>query len=105
MGPDDSGPANPPPPPELRFLKLLVTLLTGVMIVGLVTIVALLVIRLAPAPAPTLPALPENIALPDGVQMQALTIARDWVVVVSDEGEVLLYDRRSGQLRQRVGVE
>ena len=96
-------PDNPPPPPELRFLKLLVTTLTGVMIVGLVTIVALLVIRLGPAPA--LPALPENIALPDGVQMQALTIARDWVVVVSEDGEVLLYERRSGELRQRVGVE
>ena len=96
-------PDNPPPPPELRFLKLLVTTLTGVMIVGLVTIVVLLVIRLGPAPA--LPDLPEAIVLPEGVEMQALTIARDWVVVVSEDGEVLLFERRSGELRRRVGVE
>ena len=98
-------PDNPPPPPELRFLKLLVTVLTGVMIVGLVTIVALLVIRLGLSSAPVLPELPDGIVLPAGVTMQALTIARDWVVVVSESGEVLLYDRRSGDLRQRVGVE
>ncbi len=94
--------ANPPPPPELRFLKTLVTLLTGVMILGLLTIVALLVIRLGPAPRPPLPVLPEDIVLPEGVTMQALTIARDWVVVVTDDGELLLYDRASGRLEQRI---
>mgnify|MGYP002620677306 CR=1 FL=1 len=94
---------RPPPeptPPELRFLKLLVTSLAGVMIVGLVTIVALLVIRFGAAPAPL--ALPDNITLPDGARMQAVTLAPDWVAVVTDEGEILLYDRRSGRLRNRL---
>lgn len=89
-------------PPDLRFLKFLVTTLTVVMILGLVAIVALLVIRLGPAPAPVLPVLPENIALPAGDMVQALTLARDWVVVVTDSGEVLLFDRSTGALRQRV---
>ncbi|HHX89647.1 MAG TPA: hypothetical protein GX700_07725, partial [Paracoccus sp.] len=47
--PERVTPDPPPPgplPPDLRFLKLLVTTLAGVMILGLVTIVALLVIRL-----------------------------------------------------------
>ncbi len=90
----------------MRFLKTLVTVLTGVMIAGLLTIVALLVIRLGPAPAPpAFPVLPEGIALPEGETMQALTIARDWVVVVTEAGAVLLYDRESGALRQRVVPE
>ncbi len=79
----------------MRFLKRLVTTLTVVMIAGLVTIVALLVIRLGSPPAP-LPALPENIALPEGARVAAVTLARDWVVVVTEAGEILLYDRATG---------
>jgi hypothetical protein len=86
---------DPGTPPELRFLKRLVTTLTVVMIAGLVTIVVLLVIRLGVAPA-TMPPLPENIALPEGAQVAAVTIARDWVVVVTAAGEILLYDRAAG---------
>ena len=61
-------------------------------------------VRLGAAPA-TMPALPENIALPAGAQVAAVTIARDWVVVVTEAGAVLLYDRESGALRQRVVPE
>ncbi|MFN3955381.1 MAG: DUF6476 family protein [Pararhodobacter sp.] len=97
---------RPPPdptPPDLRFLKLLVSSLAGVMIIGLVTIVALLVIRLGAAPAPL--ALPANIALPEGARMQAVTLAPDWVAVVTEDGEILLYDRISGALRNRLRPE
>ncbi|MCW1404386.1 DUF6476 family protein [Novosphingobium sp. MW5] len=79
----------PPLPADLRFLKLLVTTLAGVMIVGLVTITGLLVTRLS-TPAP-LPVLPETISLPDGATAAAVTFARDWLVVVTEGGEVLLY--------------
>jgi len=85
---------DPGTPPELRFLKRLVTTLTVTMILGLVTIVALLVIRLGGAP--TLPALPDNIALPEGAGVAALTFARDWIVVITEAGEILLYDRAAG---------
>lgn len=96
---------DPGTPPEIRFLKRLVTTLTVVMIVGLVTIVALLVIRLGAVPAP-LPALPENLTLPEGAQPEAVTIARNWVVVVTERGEILLYDRAAGGAPvRRVGTD
>jgi hypothetical protein len=88
---------------DLRFLKALVTTLTGVMIVGLVVIVGLLVIRLS-APATTL-SLPAHIALPEGATLQAVTLARDWVVVVTDAGEILLFDRATGDLQNRVPAQ
>jgi len=97
-----------PPIPEaearnLRFLRVLVTVLTAVMIVGLVTIVALLVIRLQ-TPAPGAVSLPETIALPDGAAAHAFTQGRDWYAVVTDDDEILIFDRASGDLRQRIAI-
>lgn len=84
--------------PELRLLRWLVTGLALVMGLGMIAIVALLWMRLG---QPVLPDLPDAITLPDGAQPEAVTFARDWIVVVTDAGEVLLYDR-SGALRDRV---
>lgn len=81
--------------PELRFLKALVTGLTLVMALGMIAIVALLWLRLG---QPMLPELPDNIALPDGMRPAAVTFSGDWIVVVSDQGEILLYDR-AGRLQ------
>lgn len=82
----------------LRWLRILVTSLAVVMGVGVLAIAALLWLRLSEAP---LPELPEQIALPEGAEPAAVTFARDWVVVVTQTGEVLLYDRQ-GQMRDRV---
>ena len=87
--------------PELRLLRGLVTGLALVMGLGMIAIVALLWLRLGQPTLPDLPDLPEGMVLPDGAQAQAVTFARDWIVVVTDAGEVLLYDR-SGALRDRV---
>ncbi|MTD98775.1 hypothetical protein GIY56_00560 [Paracoccus sp. YIM 132242] len=84
--------------PELRLLRWLVTGLALVMGLGMIAIVALLWLRLG---QPVLPDLPEAITLPDGARPEAVTFARDWIVVVTDAGEVLLFDR-SGALRDRV---
>lgn len=84
--------------PHLRYLKRLVTGLAVVMGAGIVAIVALLWLRLAPG---EVPALPPEIALPAGAEAAAVTFASDWTVVVTAAGEVLLYDR-AGTLRQRV---
>lgn len=84
--------------PELRFLKALVTGLALVMGLGMIAIVALLWLRLG---QPALPDLPAGIVLPEGARAQAVTFARDWIVVVTGEGEILLYDR-TGSLRDRV---
>ncbi|MDP1668264.1 DUF6476 family protein [Phaeovulum sp.] len=93
-------PAPAPLPPDLRFVKRLVTVLTATMIAGLLAIIVLLVIRLA-TPAPLLPALPANIALPEGAEIAALTFAEGVIVVVTKTGEVLLYGP-DGKLRQRL---
>lgn len=82
----------------LRWLRVLVTSLAAVMGIGVLAIAALLWLRLSEVP---LPELPPGIALPDGARAEAVTFARDWIVVVTDAGEVLLYDRQ-GRLRDRV---
>lgn len=81
---------------------MLVTALAVTMIIGLVTIVGLLVTRLRTAPP--LPALPASIRLPEGAQVEALTFARGYTVVVTRSGAVLIY-RSDGTLAQSVAVE
>jgi hypothetical protein len=99
-----SEPSEPPAslPPDLRFLKRLVTTLTVVMIGGVLTIVALLVIRLQ-TPPPDL-SLPEVIELPDGARAVAFTQGAGWYAVVTEGDEILIFDRVSGGLRQRVRI-
>lgn len=97
-GDPDELPLPPEAVPHLRYLKRLVTGLAVVMGAGILAIVALLWLRLAPG---EVPALPEEIALPAGAVAAAVTFARDWTVVVTAGGEVLVYDR-SGALRQQV---
>ena len=96
----DDGTKPDAPPPEVRFLKLLVGGLAVVMAGGMITLVTLVAVRL-PGPAP---ALPEAIALPAGVTPEAVTMGRDFVAVVA-QGEIWIFDRTGGQLRQRVVVE
>ncbi len=90
-------------PPHLRFLKTLVTVLTATMIFGLLTIIALLVIRL-PGPAAG-PVLPDAVKLPEGVIASAVTFGPGWYAIVTEGGaEILIFDAASGVLRQRVAV-
>ena len=99
MAADDKREAGPEEAlPMLRWLRVLVTALAVVMGVGVLVIAALLWLRLSEAP---LPKLPDQIALPEGARPAAVTFARDWVVVVTEAGEVLLYDRQ-GRLKDRV---
>ena len=87
--------------PELAWLRRLVTGLAVVMGLGMVAVAAILWMRLS---QPPLPEVPPGLALPEGASAAAVTFARDWTVVVTDAGEVLLYDR-AGALRQRVRPE
>ena len=87
-------------PPGLRFLRQLVTVLTVVMIVGVVLIAALLVIRLN---QPAL-SIPDQITLPAGTVAVSYTQTRDWFAVVTDENKILIFDL-NGQLTQEVDVK
>ena len=79
------------------------TVLTAVMICGLLVIIGLFVTRLGTATAP-LP-LPDTITLPEGVKAQAFTQGIDWYGVVTTDDQILIYDRITGKLRQTVVVE
>ena len=91
-------------PPELRFLKLLVSVLAGTMILGLITIIALIVIRFPAAMSPR-PSLPGALTLPEGTRAEAVTMGRGWIAVVTDTDEILILDAKTGALRQRVAIE
>ena len=94
---------TPELPANLAFLRRLVTVLTIIMIAGVVTVVALLVIRLNGDPAP-LP-LPDRIILPDGATATAFTIGSDWYGVVTADDQILIYDQVTGTLRQTVFID
>ena len=89
-------------PPDLRFIKRLVVVLTSVMIVGLIVLIGLLVTRLGMVPAPL--SLPDQITLPDGTDVEAVTLATRWVVVMTRDDEILLFDRVSGALHHRIEI-
>jgi len=89
-----------PEPANLRFLRLLVTGLTGVMVAGLILVIALLVIRFRD----TAPPLPEEIALPDGASARAVTLTEGLVIVVTEDDRLLIHDRLTGRLKQSVDL-
>lgn len=88
-------------PANLRFLRVLVTVLTGVMIAGVVVVVALLVIRLRDESV----TLPNQITLPGGETATAFTQGTDWYAVVTADDQILIFDRLSGELRQRIQID
>jgi len=93
-------------PRRLRQLRLLVTALTATLIIGVITIVALLVIRLAPlARAPDLP---ETIRLPPGESAGAVTLGTDWLAVVTVDAEgrerIRVIDRSTGADRGSLDI-
>ncbi|AVO36432.1 DUF6476 family protein [Pukyongiella litopenaei] len=90
-------------PANLRFLRRLVTVLTAVMIGGLLVIIGLLVIRFSGENNPALP-LPDHIALPDGTRATAFTTGGDWYAVVTADDRILIFDRASGSQRQEIRI-
>jgi hypothetical protein len=94
--------SEPVEPANLRFLRRLVSVLTTVMIVGLVVMIGLFVIRFWGGSAQV--ALPDTITLPSGQTPAAFTQGNDWYGVVTDQDQILIYDRATGALRQTIEV-
>lgn len=96
----------PPEPGNLRFLRRLVTTLTVVMIGAVITVVALLVIRLGSVGAA--PQFPDQLSAPEGEQVTAATLGQGFALIVTrdDAGvqRVHILDP-DGAIRQSVTVE
>lgn len=95
----------------LKFLRVLVTVLTATMILGLLVIIGLFVTRFpdlsGKASDASLPPgldLPATIHLPEGVKPRAFTRGQGWFAVVTDDDRILIYGAKSGQLIQQVDV-
>ena len=95
--------AAPPEPASLRFLRRLVTVLTGVMILAMVILIGLFLTRF-PAPSTT-PALPTNLEMPEGATAQAVTFGTGWTAVVTQDDRILIFSSDSGALRQEIDVD
>ena len=91
---------EPVEPANLKFLRLLVTSLTAIMIVGVLVVIALLVTRLRD----TGPSLPAEITLPDGARATAFTQGQGWYAVVTEDNRLLVFNRTSGALVQEVAI-
>lgn len=102
MSDTENTPSDTGLPPDLRFLKTLVSVLAGVMIVGVITIIALLVIRLPDAMTP-LADLPATLTLPDGAEALAVTRGPGWFAIVTRDNRILIYGD-DGALRQSVAI-
>lgn len=86
--------------PHLQYLKMLVSILTLTMVLGIVAIVVILWTKLNARPLPELPA---SIILPEGAEPEAVTFGRDRLIVVTDQGEVLVFGADGG-LEQQIEI-
>ena len=92
---------EPQEPTNLKVLRRLVTVLTVVMICGVLVVIGLLVTRLQASG----PDFPRTLSLPDGAEATAFTQGTGWYAIVTDRDQILIYDQMTGKLRQTVQIE
>ncbi len=88
-------------PRDLRFLTTLVTVLTAVMIAGVITITSLLVIRLNGSGGSVTIA-PGDFELPDDVGVLGISVVDGQTVIVGDDGVIRVYDTEDRTLRDEI---
>ncbi|WP_082429816.1 DUF6476 family protein [Jannaschia rubra] len=89
-----------PEPANLRFLRVLVTVLTAVMIAGVIAIVALLVTRLPGRAVKT----PDRLEMPARAEVLAVTQTPDAWLVTTRDGRLLLFGP-DGVLRREIPLD
>ena len=97
-------------PKNLKFLRLLVIVLTITMICGIITLVLVIVIKMPNynnTESMQLPAmqLPAEIILPDNMKVETFSIGSNHYLIVTKNDEVLIYDRRTNILEQRIKIK
>ncbi len=76
------------------------------MILGLVTVIVLIVIRVPNVirtvddPIP----LPDEITLPTDAKPGSFTQGGDWYAVITTANEILIFNRSDGTLRQKIAI-
>ena len=88
----------------VKYLRLLVTILTITMIAGFLVIVTLFVIKFSSLGS-TEPDLPDTVTLPADTNATAFTQGTDWFAIITDDNRILIYDREDGSLRQTLQIE
>ncbi len=83
----------------MKYLRILVTVLTVTMIAGFLVIVFLFVTKFSEAFGPELP---DQITLPDGVEATAFTQGDTWYAIVTKDQKILIFSRDSGSLTQEI---
>ena len=73
-----------------------------VMIFGVLSLVGLVVIRFTQEPDPVLP---PKIAMPKGIEAEAVTAGKGWYAVVTRDQRILVFDAGSGALRQEIKIK
>ncbi len=90
--------SQPLDPAMITFLRRLVTVLTGTMIVGFLVIIVLFVIRFSGRGVE----IPDGLTLPEGTKVEAFTKAQDWVAVTTTDGRLLIYAADTGAFLKEV---
>lgn len=86
-----------PLPPNLRFLRVLVTVLTAVMILGVLTVVLLLVIRLNDFSRPIL-VHPDVFTIPAEVGTVGYSVINGYTVIIGDDGVIRVFSSDTREL-------
>jgi len=86
--------------PTIKFLKLLVTVLAGVMIIGFVIIVSLFILNFRTSHIP----IPATIELPSSASPVAYTQTKNWYAIITDQDEIFIYDKAGNQI-QKIKVD
>ncbi|MDA1239184.1 MAG: DUF6476 family protein [Proteobacteria bacterium] len=88
-------------PANLKFLRILVTILTTVMIVGLIIVITLLVVKLQPSKIQ----LPQDIVLPKGTKAMSYSQGIDWYAVTTSDNKIMIFDGVNGTIRQEISID
>ena len=92
-------------PKNLKFLRLLVIGLTITMICGIITIVFVIVIKMPNYKNAISIQLPEEIILPENMQVDTFSIGTNHYLIVTKSNDVLIYDRKTHILNQRIKIK
>lgn len=98
---------------HLVFLRRLVTVLTAVMIGGLLVLISLIVIRFNATSAVktadtagfSAESLPDHVTLPDGARATGYAAGGDWFAVVTDLNQIVIFDAETGAQRQIITLD